>query len=390
METAQTEQRNSAEDAEALWESVAPDFKDAFQQAVMSTSFIGPFTVPKETKVKFAGAIYDVINKFGFRACPKDRVCEHEDSVPEHIRQAIVSGEMDLVDLCQSDEIACKHISESYLQPHGVMANTKVGRDRLSPFSAVKFHENKTNKAKLPGEDGSKYINVMDLFDAGCRVKSDLRVSLPTMLVTLNNIAKKPHDAETYFFPDHPLNRTSQSSQRTESGPAYTGINKIANLWNSTVWMHHGCPEKDTDAYEECKKDMFTDQDVFETIGAFNLLTKHHTEKTDELMKLAHGHFPEKYQRQLENNVMPKEHINTIHSAEEKDRRLAALPPVSNDFWEVREHQTHRAAVKLGVGAPHKMVWANREDRPNPVSQEQVPKNATKQRKAVSRDWRRK
>lgn len=256
------------------------------------------FVLSDRLKARIAGDVTRAVCSMGLRKSltldptyhiPYMEILERmAPTLPERIK----SGEIDLIGLANSNEIAFRTLPFSALQDLFDLQNTSnmiIPYNRILPYSmkALNAAYLGVAQSKLIGDD-ARGMPMADFWRATCTpetpgdrdngfVSENARFSLITVLLTLRKNATLPRakDLSESFYYEHPENTMGISTERfSMSGPAFLGAKRIAEIWNNLIHTLHGNPADGTAGHANIQRLIFGVDDVAAALAAISLVIR--------------------------------------------------------------------------------------------------------------------
>jgi hypothetical protein len=206
----------------------------------------------------------------------------------------IISGDMDLLDLANSDILGTRHLPGYLVQDlliPGNDGNLQVAYNRMLPYSAKCLNASfwGVNASKISG-DRARGMPVGDFWKALCpphgadtedmadMAASPARFNLATAILTLRKAGSAPYvqSLDDTFYCEHADNTVGVESHRFSfSGPGFMGLKHVAEIWNGLVHTVHGNPAAGSAEHISLQSLLYTQVDVGATLSAISLALLH-------------------------------------------------------------------------------------------------------------------
>ena len=202
----------------------------------------------------------------------------YQETLGESMLARIDSGQMHLIEYCNSS-LNSKKVSWDYVTS-GVLSECNLPACVLHPLDVRKFNARIHNDIvyNMRGKE-ARYINWYDLWNAVSpwdnQEAGHVRFSLPTAVMVLRMSGMK-HGTEVddFLHFDHPDNNITCDTENrpNNSGHAFVIAKKLAEAWNAMVFRKHREPPRGSDAHQRMSKDLYTIDDVRQTMATLSRL----------------------------------------------------------------------------------------------------------------------
>lgn len=318
------------------------------------------------------------------------------EKVAPGLRERIEAGEVDLIDLANSDEVGTKRVPkymvDSFLPPnlldssHASSANMHIPYNNMLPYSAKALTAAQWQRGvKAITGDRARGIPASDFWHAtsppygithaGESGSGDLnfaRFSLPTAIMVLRKHATLPraHSLNETFYCEHPQNTLGATASRfTFCGPGFVGAKHAAEIFNGIVQTAHGNPQDGTADHARVLPHIFTKEDVGASLAAVSLALQHGGERAAKQAELFFVNCDEKLSSPAADTHILRRPVCHLQTEEDKETALALLDaykeaPFEGTKQDLEEQRARQSASDvLNVRTGHNFQWGHAKDQ---------------------------
>jgi hypothetical protein len=300
----------------------------------------------------------------------------------------IISGDMDLLDLANSDIIGTRHLPGYLVQDlliPGNDGNLQVAYNRMLPYSAKCLNASfwGVNASKISG-DRARGMPVGDFWKALCpphgadtedmadMAASPARFNLATAILTLRKAGSAPYvqSLDDTFYCEHADNTVGVESHRFSfSGPGFMGLKHVAEIWNGLVHTVHGNPAAGSAEHISLQSLLYTQVDVGATLSAISLALLHDVDGRNA--KQAEMFFSGRdcLIQGCEKSQQLKRPVCYLDTQDKKEASIRAMAefkeqPFDSAVQDKAEQRTRLASAdKLTVTTGELVMWGHAKDQ---------------------------